>query len=298
MIQRAIKNISTKVEETKQKRRMNRQEADKYGKALVRDTKVDFESLATELSDKHSDFKNTANALAKEILQCGIDYFKSNMEGPANPRGGALELLKTSGQIANDNLILQRVDDNIQGIEDWYMNQSIKEDQNKIYDFDKIRLQTAFSFMTCDGDIDEKEVQMIREMSEDRKIFGAIDVDSELDFLVEIINQKGKGYLKDYFKMIKNAKLTVEKEIQLVEIGVTTLIADGKLDYNEMKFFRIFRTLLNATDDELLTNVPQLPDEFLEGDIFTNTYLDTLFDDYFSNVELPIFDKIGKSTPN
>ncbi len=293
MIQKLIQNINARIEETRQKRRLKRKDANLYGKELINQTRDDFESLTSRLNDKHSDYKKTANNLAKEILQCGIDYFKAHMDGPENPRGNALELLKTAGQIAIDAHLLERVDDNIQGIEDWYLNKSIKDDQHKIYDFNKIRLQTAFSFMTCDGDIDQKEVASIRKMSDERKLFGDIDLDTELDFLVEIINQKGKGFLKDFFKVIKNAKLTVDKEIQLVDIAVNTLIADGRLDYNEMKFFRIFRTLLQATDEEMLMKVPALPDEFLESDIFTNNYMETLFDDYFENMELPQFDKIG-----
>lgn len=239
MIQKSIKNINAKVELTKQKRRINRSNANVYGNDLIRKTKEDFELLASKLSDKHSDYKKTANGLSKEIMQCGIDYFKAHMDGVTNPRGNALELLKSAGQIALDAHILQRVDDNIQGVEDWYLNRSLKDDQNKIYDFNKIRMQTAFSFMTCDGDIDDKEVEIIRNMSTEQHLFGDIDVDIELDFLIEVINQKGVGYLKDFFKVVKNAKLTVDKEIQLIQIGVDTLIADGKLDYNEIKFFRI-----------------------------------------------------------
>ncbi|MFY0627765.1 MAG: TerB family tellurite resistance protein [Reichenbachiella sp.] len=292
MLQKAIKNINARVEETTDMRRSNRSKAFIYGRHLINQTKEDFESLSSQLSDKHSDFKKTANNLAKEIMQCGIDFFKAHMEDVDSPRDQALELLKKAGQIATETYILQRVDDNIQGIEDWYLNKTTIDDQDNIYDFNKIRMQTAFSFMTCDGDIDGKEVELIRKMDSEQKLFGDIDVDTELDFLVEVINQKGKGYLKDYFKVIKNAKLSIANEIELVEIAMNTLIADGRLDYNEMKFFRIFRTLLQVSDEEMLMKVPSLPEEFLESDIFTNSYMDSLFD-YFESVEIPKFDKIS-----
>lgn len=296
MIHKLINNIENHIETCKQKRRANRRDSLLFGQRLVKETKADFESLASQLSDKHSDFKRVANSLATEILQCGIDYFKANMESNENPRAGAMELLRSAGQIALSPQIRERVDDNVQGIEDWSMRQALKDEQNVIYDFNKIKLQTAFSFMTCDGDIDKSEVELIRTMANDKGIFGEIDINTELDFLVEIINQKGKGYLKDYFKVIKNFELRDEQEIQLAQIAVNTLLADAVIDYNELRFFRIFRSLLSVSDQELMIKVPNIPDEFLESDIFTNSYLKGLFDDYFDHVKIPTFEKIGIET--
>ena len=294
MVQNIIKGIEGNVQETRLKRRSNRQDAYKIGKELLTDVKNSFESLAADLSDKHSEFRRMANNLANELLQCGIDYFKAHMDGAENPMHGTMELFRSAGQIAIDPQIKQRVDDNVQGIQDWMINKELMADQNTIYDFQRIQLQTAFSFMTCDGNIDPLEVSLIRKMSDEMGLFGEVDIDTELDYLVEVINNVGSGYLKDYFKAIKNAHLTVEQEIQLVDIAFKTLSADQRLDYNEIRFFRIFRTLLKATDEQLERSLPSLPNEFLETDIFTNSYLKSLFDDYFENVEMPTFEKIGE----
>ena len=294
MLQNVIKGIQASVEETRLKRRSNRNDAYKIGKDLLSEVKSSFESLATELNDKHSEFRRMANSLASELLQCGIDYFKAHMTGSENPMNGTMELFRSAGQIAIDPQIKQRVDDNVQGIQDWMINRELSDDQNTIYDFERIQLQTAFSFMTCDGNIDPLEVSLIKRMSNEMGLFGNVDIDTELDYLVEIINNVGSGYLKDYFKVIKNANLSVEQEIQLVDIAYKTLNADQRLDYNEIRFFRIFRTLLNVTDEQLENSLPSLPHEFLETDIFTNSYLKSLFDDYFQNVEIPTFEKIGE----
>lgn len=147
--------------------------------------------------------------------------------------------------------------------------------------------------MTCDGHIAPNEVALIRKMAEEEAVFGDIDIDTELDFLIEVINSMGMGFLKDYFKVLKNARLQQEQELKLIEIAMNTLYADGKVDYNEVKFFRIFRSLLSVSDRQIIDQNPNLPEEFLESDIFSHAYLGQLFDDYFEKADIPIFDKLS-----
>ncbi len=293
MIHNIFNGIRSSVEDCRDERRASRRDAYNIGMALWQEVRSSYESLASEMSDKHSEFRLMANSLANELLQCGIDYFKVHMDGPANPMKETMELFRLSGQIAIDPQIKQRVDDNVQGVQDWLINKELMADQNTIYDFEKIQLQTAFSFMTCDGNIDPMEVSLIKRMANEMGMFGNVDIDTELDYLVQVINEIGSEYLKDYFKVIKNANLKPAQEIELVDIAFKTLNADQRLDYNEIRFFRIFRTLLHVSDEELERSLPSLPDEFLETDIFTNSYIKSLFDDYFENVEMPTFEKIG-----
>jgi len=286
-----IQNIEAAIEIAKQKRREERSNAYQYGKVLVADTKDALESLQSKLENEDKKYVAIADQLSTEILQCGIDSFKSKMGNVNDPSAGPVELMHEAKTIATDAQVVKRIEENIEGIEDWVTKQSFMDDQYHLYDFDKILLQTAFSFMTCDGDIDKNEVALIREMAVEKSLFGDIDIDIELEFLIEVINAKGMGFLKDYFKVLKNAELSTDQELQLVEIALKTLEADAVIDYNEVKFFRIFRTLLAVSDSGIKNKFPDFPDEFLETDIFSSTYLDQLFDDYFDQVEIPEFDK-------
>jgi hypothetical protein len=60
--------------------------------------------------------------------------------------------------------------------------------------FNKLLLKTAFSCMACDGDIDKREVVLIKTMHQEKKIFGEIDINQELENLLLEINRDGHNF--------------------------------------------------------------------------------------------------------
>ncbi|WP_420582697.1 TerB family tellurite resistance protein [Reichenbachiella sp.] len=294
MAETLTRSIESQIEHSKSERRKNRLNAYELGTELLFNTKKDLDELKGMIGAEDVRYQSIANLLAAEILQCGIDYFKAMKDNSDFSEASSLEILNSAKEISTDAQIRKRIQDNIEGIGDWVSNQALRDSQNNIYDFNKILLKTAFSFMTCDGHIAPNEVALIRKMAEEDHAFGDIDIDTELDFLIEVINTMGMGFLKDYFKVLKNAQLKQEQELKLVEMAINTLYADGKVDYKEVKFFRIFRSLLSVTDKQISDLNPQLPDEFLESDIFSHSYLGQLFDDYFEKAEIPTFEKVSE----
>jgi uncharacterized tellurite resistance protein B-like protein len=293
MAEKLVNEIEAKVVATKNNRRADRIDAYDLGMKLLFQTKEDYERLKKLLGKEDDWFKAVSNSLASELLQCGIDYFKAMKDNSDFSESNSLELLNSAKEVAASIEVKKRIDDNIEGIHDWVKNQVLRDNQNKIYDFNKILLKTAFSFMTCDGKIDANEVALIRKLSEKDNWFGDVDIDTELDFLIEVINTMGMGFLKDYFKVLKNADLSQGQELQLVDMAIKTLYADGRVDYNEIKFFRIFRSILSVSDDQIREKCSDVSEEFLETDIFSHNYLGRLFDDYFEKIEIPVFEKIA-----
>ncbi len=294
MAENLTRSIESHIEHSKSGRRKNRLNAYELGTELLFKTKKELDELKEMIGVDDVRYQSISNLLSTEILQCGIDYFKAMKDNSDFSEASSLEILNSAKEISADNEIQKRIEDNIKGIGDWVSNQALRDSQNNIYDFNKILLKTAFSFMTCDGHIAPNEVALIRKMAEEDKSFGDIDIDIELDFLIEVINTMGMGFLKYYFKVLKNAQLKQEQELKLIEMAVKTLYADGKVDYNEVKFFRIFRSLLSVTDEQIHSQNPNLSDEFLESDIFSHEYLGQLFDDYFEKVEIPTFEKLSE----
>ncbi|PIB36567.1 hypothetical protein BFP72_14740 [Reichenbachiella sp. 5M10] len=293
MTQKYIKELIDGIATAKQKRKTDALSAYETGMELMFNSKPKYDSLKEEFGEGEPEFRVLANDLATEVLQCGIDYFKAAQRSTGFTGENALEILRSANELALDIQIKSRIEDNIQGVKDWVENQTLQESQNRIYNFPSIALKTAFSFMTCDGHIDENEIALIRKVASESELFGHINVDQELEFLIEVINQMGMGFLKDYFKVLKNANISEEQELILVQIAMDTLNADAKVDYNEVKFFRIFRTLLTVSDDQIRAKVPSINDEFLETDIFSKSYLDQLFDDYFEHASIPEFSKMS-----
>ena len=48
--------------------------------------------------------------------------------------------------------------------------------------------------MACDGDIDKREVALIKRIHQEKKIFGEINISQELKSLVQEINRDGHKF--------------------------------------------------------------------------------------------------------
>lgn len=160
----------------------------------------------------------------------------------------------------------------------------------------ELLLRTAFACMSCDGDIAAEEVDLIKQMSKEKHLFGDVDINKELEVLVGEINQKGKGFLKQYLSSLAEQTLTEEQELQVADVAVQTIRSDNKIEYREIKFFKVIRSNLKiVSDDTLLEKIEGIDENYLAQDIRAD-YL-WIYDDYFNSIELPHFDlMIGKDS--
>lgn len=155
----------------------------------------------------------------------------------------------------------------------------------------KLLLKTAFSCMACDGDIDKREVKLIKHLHKENQTFGQIDINSELDALLLEINQDGHQFLKNYFKELTSIELSQNDELRLIEVAIETIKADEKVEYSEIKFFKVIRSKLKIDNGSILDLHPDF-EEFLEQDIISESYLARLQDDFFDTQLLPEFELI------
>ena len=159
--------------------------------------------------------------------------------------------------------------------------------------FNKLLLKTAFSCMACDGDIDKREVKLIKQLQKERKTFGEIDINAELDTLLLAINKDGQQFLKDYFNELTTTELTEANELKLIEVAIDTIKADDKVEYSEIKFFKVIRSKLNIANEPILEKHPDFED-YLEQDIITASYIARLQDDFFDTHISNEFELISK----
>lgn len=153
----------------------------------------------------------------------------------------------------------------------------------------ELLLRTAFACMSCDGDIASEEVELIKRMANEKHLFGDVDIDKELDKLVKEINLKGKGFLKQYLISLAEESLTEEQELKLADVAVQTIRIDKRIEYSEIKFFKVLRSNLKIVSDEtLLKKIDGIDENYLAQDIQAD-YLQ-IYDDYFNTIELPKFE--------
>lgn len=154
--------------------------------------------------------------------------------------------------------------------------------------FNKFLLKTAFACMACDGDIDKREVILIKNLHNEKKTFGEIDINKELDNLLLKINQDGHKFLKDFFEELSSNEFSEQDELKLVETAISTIKADEKVEYSEIKFFKVIRSKLNIDNESILAIHPDF-EEYLEQDIISESYLSRLQNDFFDTQTLPEF---------
>lgn len=155
-------------------------------------------------------------------------------------------------------------------------------------ELNELLLKTAFACMSCDGEIAAEEVDVLKQMAQDKHLFGDIDINKELDRLVQEININGKAFLKQYLLSLSELTLTEDEELKIADVAVQTIRSDNKIEYSEIKFFKVIRSnLKNVSDNKLLETIEGIDENYLAQDIKTD-YLH-LYEDYFDNIELPKF---------
>ena len=85
--------------------------------------------------------------------------------------------------------------------------------------------------------------------------------------------------------------MTEQDELKLIEVAIETIKADEKIEYSEVKFFKIIRSNLKIKNEVILNIHPDF-EEYLEQDIISESYLKGLQDDFFDANSLPQFDII------
>jgi uncharacterized tellurite resistance protein B-like protein len=151
--------------------------------------------------------------------------------------------------------------------------------------------------MACDGDIDKLEIKLIKKLQKENNLFGDIDINTELDNLLLAINNDGQQFLKNYFDELSTSHLTESNELKLIEVAIDTIKADKKIEYSEIKFFKIIRSKLKINNEPILEKHPDFED-YLEQDIITDSYLSRLQEDFFDTHISNQFELISKIDNN
>jgi len=123
-------------------------------------------------------------------------------------------------------------------------------------EINELYLKTAFCCMACDGDIAPEEVEKIKELPQ----FKEMDVQQLLSNYLSQLKIEGNVFLKKYLDEVKMASLTEDEECELANIAIQTIEVDKSVEYNEVAFFKKIRKRLNASDEKLLTAIPENPD--------------------------------------
>lgn len=126
-----LHTIENRIENAKNTRKAEPEESYNCGKTLYDSTQKELENLRSVLSAEATDFKLISDKLAKEILQCGIDYFKAKNQG-VTAAGQAVELAEYAKKIAVSVQVLDRINENLEAIKEWSAGAPSEEEMSKV----------------------------------------------------------------------------------------------------------------------------------------------------------------------
>lgn len=156
-------------------------------------------------------------------------------------------------------------------------------------EFEKLLFKTAFCCLASDGNIDKREINLIKAVSAKYEEYQNVNFEEKINSFIKVYNEKGTSFFTFYFKLLKESNLNLEEELELIEVAINTIKADNLIEYSEIKFFKIIRHNLNATNEQILSRFPK-DEMFLEDDIVTESYFDKITKQYFNSVELQQFE--------
>ena len=105
-------------------------------------------------------------------------------------------------------------------------------------DYRKLLLSAAFHAMTCDGELHQDELDSIRSLSEKSKIFGDLDINSELETLSQELQKSTRNSFRNFFSLIHSSNLDLSAQLQVMEVVIRVVYADGKIDENEVMYLK------------------------------------------------------------
>ena len=129
-----------------------------------------------------------------------------------------------------------------------------------------LKLKTIFCCMSCDGDIAAEEIEMVKEMTSETFMFEGMDTENLLNAYISDINKSGESFLRGYLKELSETKLSVDDQLDIIDLAIKTIEADSKIEYSEIKFFKRIRSRLLVSDEQILARHPDKV-EFLLPDI-------------------------------
>lgn len=131
-----LHNIERKTKQNKKKRNDNPKDGLDLARKLYRDTRSDLTTLSELIGKADLKYKMVADKLAKELLQCGIDYFKEYQEYEELHDGDlgndVMKLFKTAKSIAVGTQTKERITENIEGLQEWIDDADEREKQKLI----------------------------------------------------------------------------------------------------------------------------------------------------------------------
>lgn len=256
-----IHNIENRIEAAKAARKKDPKEAYNAGMELYNSTQNDILNLRSTLTSDSTQFKLIADKLAKEVLQCGIDYFKA-LNDTGNPASKAVEVVKLAREITRNEQVLDRIKDNIEAMQEWGEGQPSAEEKEKVEQEHKKLTEALDEQMTAPSTLDNVVAfikkckpalaSMKEKLGEDNEFYISMCsavTNVSLNGIIDVVNSE-QGKLKHNHSLLNKLSATVNRSVGIMnELNKLPFndLTSQRFEENKTTIVGIKRQLSKAT---------------------------------------------------
>lgn len=201
-----VHNIENRIEQIKNKRSKNKIGSFRFATELYDNTKNDLLFLKSTLGTSNFQFQRLADGVAKEILQCSIDYFNESQEQDRSNDylEEAMKLAKLAESIAVNATTKNKARENIstlEGMKDRELKQaidvlkSIKESYEKVCSQIDLEVRKMAMTMSYNQSLNYSKVNEMKR--------NALDWNKVVDLIKDVIPYKNVERIKNSNQLLK-----------------------------------------------------------------------------------------------
>ena len=155
--------------------------------------------------------------------------------------------------------------------------------------YQKVLFKTVMCVMACDGEIHESEIKEVELAFQQTEYFKDLVFKDELALVINDFNQNETKFVWDCISSFAGHILSPVQELQVLELILRIIYADGRVDRNELEFLKIVKSHLNVSNEIFFKRFGDV------GGLGANHHVDKIAvktQDFINTLNLPEFDKL------
>tara|TARA_B100000963_G_C22343244_1_gene543908 strand:+ start:144 stop:623 length:480 start_codon:yes stop_codon:yes gene_type:complete len=132
-------------------------------------------------------------------------------------------------------------------------------------DIKKVFLNIAVAAISCDGDIDDSEIEKLKQIEKSSPYFSEFDLSKTLEDSLEKSIADLNEFQKNLFLNIKTLDLNFVQQLSAIDVSLEIIQADGKIENSEIDFVKNLRSCLSVSDELIEERFGQIDYLFLEN---------------------------------
>lgn len=129
-------------------------------------------------------------------------------------------------------------------------------------DYKKVLLDIAVCAISCDGHIDDLEIKELHLINDKSPYFSQTNLVDSLNNSVGIAIDSYKIFQESVLSKLNNNRLSVPQELSILEISMTLIAADKKIEDTEIMFINLLRRHLSIDDSTIIERFGEI--DYLE----------------------------------